>query len=264
MKIKQVLLFGIIFCFRQGQAQLIGTSTTHANSSQSKNIVVEKGAFITIKTRDSSTCRAYAAGPENAKAGVLIVHDYFGISDATQESVEQLGAWGYRTIAVDLYKGKSALTNDSAEVLMKGKDSAETMHILRSGIDYLKRPGRKIAALGFSAGGIDAMNATLMEPGLFSATIIIYGGGYDTIEKSRLVKLKTPLLAITGSSDSGPLQAAINFLTNQKDKLELYVYRGADHGFAQPLFNGGKNYNPDATNITWLLIKDFLSRQLKN
>ena len=75
MKIKPVLLFVIIFYFRQGKAQLIDPSTTHANSIQNKNIVVVKGAFITIKTRDGSTCRAYAAGPENAKAGVLIVHD---------------------------------------------------------------------------------------------------------------------------------------------------------------------------------------------
>jgi dienelactone hydrolase len=60
---------------------------------------------------------------------------------------------------------------------MKAKDSAETVNILRAGINWLKRPDRNLAAIGFSAGGIDAMNATLMEPELFTATIIVYGGG---------------------------------------------------------------------------------------
>ena len=191
------------------------------------------------------------------------MHDYFGITNATKESVERLGALGYRTIAVDLYKGKSATSNDSAEFLMNGKDSSETAHILQAGIKYLQKPGRKLAAIGFSAGGIDAMNATLMEPELFKATIIVYGGNYDKIDKSRLAKLHNPVLAITGSLDKWPMQAALNFLENEKDKsLEFHVYPGADHGYAQPLFNEGKNYNAEATRVTWMLIDDFLFRNI--
>ena len=191
--------------------------------------------------------------------GILFVHDYFGITVSAKESVEHLGALGYRTIAVDLYNGRSATTNDSAESLMHSKDSIETVTILRAGIDWLKRPGVGLAAVGFSAGGIDAMNATLMEPELFSATIIVYGGGYDKIEQSRLDHLKNPVLAITGSLDSWPLQAGLNFLANEKSKsFEFFVYPQADHGFAQPLFNGGRNYTADATRITWVLMKDFL------
>src|SRR5207244_12454637 len=110
------------------------------------------------------------------------IHDYFGITPATKESVERLGALGYRTIAVDLYNGKSATTNDSAQALMQTKDRLGTDRILKGGIDYLKRPGRKLATIGFSAGGLDAMNANLMDPESFNATVIIYGGGYDKIE----------------------------------------------------------------------------------
>jgi dienelactone hydrolase len=222
-----------------------------------------KGKFITIKGSDGLASRAYVAGPEDAKAGILFIHDYFGISDAARESVERLGALGYLTIGVDLYKGRAATTNDSAVLLMKAKDSAATVHILTAGIDYLKKPGRKLAAIGFSAGGIDAMKATLMEPELFSATIIVYGGDFDKIEGSRLDKLRTPVLAITGSLDNWALPAALNFLKSGKGKsLELYVYPGADHGYAQPLFNDGKNYDVEATRITWMLMNDFLSRHL--
>ena len=243
-----------IFCAANISAQKVNGKT-----------ITPKGAFIIIAGYGGKSWRAYAAGPPDANVGILYVHDYFGITKAAKESVERLGALGYRTIAIDLYKGRSATVHDSAVSLMNAKDSAETVNILRAGINWLKKPGRKLAAIGFSAGGVDAMNATLMEPELFTATIIVYGGGYDQIEQSRLDKLKNPVLAITGSLDNWPLQAGLHFLANEKDKsFEFFVYPQVDHGYAQPLFNGGRNYNAEATRTTWILIQDFLLRYTRN
>ena len=209
--------------------------------------------------------RIYAAGPEDASAAILIVHDFFGITAATKESVERLDALGYRTVAVDLYFGKSASSNDSAQALMNAKDRKETDIILNDAIRYLKRPGRKLATIGFSAGGIDAVNANLTEPELFSATVLIYAGDYDKIEKSRLENLKSPILAITGSLDKWAVESALHFFASEKDKsFELYIYPGADHGYAQPFFLNGKNYNAEANRMTWKLMEDFLSRHLKS
>jgi carboxymethylenebutenolidase len=224
-----------------------------------------RGSFVMIKGTNGISYNVYRAGPKDANVGILFIHDYFGISEATKKSVDSLGALGYLTIAADLYKGKSAMNNDEATALMQAKNSAETDLILRANIDYLKKPGRKLASIGFSAGGIDALKATLMEPDLFSATIIVYGGNYEKIEKSSLDKLKTPILAIMGTLDNWAVQSALSFFATEKDKsFEMYFYPGADHGYAQPLFNGGKNYNPEATHVTWMLMKDFLSRNLKN
>ena len=225
----------------------------------------QNGKFVNIRDSAGFEFRAYVAGPEDSKAGILLVHDFFGISPATKEAVERLGALGYRTVAVDLYKGKSATSNDSAGVLMKAKDRKETDRILRGGIDWLKRPGRKLVSIGFSAGGIDAMNANLMDPESFFGTVIVYGGDFDKIEKPRIEKLRSPVFAITGALDEWPVQAALHFLTDEKDKsFELYIYPGASHGYAQPYFLNGKNYNADATRITWILLEDFLKRHLNS
>jgi carboxymethylenebutenolidase len=257
-----VILAAAFICFNTIYAQ---GGTKSVSTKQALKTNNKGGQFINIKDKNGTQTRVFAAGPEDAKAAILFVHDFFGISDAAKQSVERLGKSGYRTIAVDLYNGKSATTNDSANALMQAKDKNETDRILQCAIEYLKRPGRKMASVGFSAGGIDAMNANLMAPELFSATVIVYGGNYDKIEKEKLDRLKSPVLAITGSLDDWPLQAALNFLTNQKSKsLEMYVYPGADHGYAQPLFSGGKNYNPEATRVTWMLMEDFLARSLKN
>ena len=43
---------------------------------------------------------------------------------------------------------------------------------------------------------------------------------------------------------------------------EIYIYPGADHAFAQPLFNQGKTYDPVAAEVAWRLSEDFLKRRL--
>lgn len=55
--------------------------------------------FIALKT-GNTVMRAYIAGPENASAGILIVHDYFGMSAFTKMAADRLGAMGYRALAI--------------------------------------------------------------------------------------------------------------------------------------------------------------------
>ena len=231
-----------------------------------KSPAVESGSFVTLKRADGGEFRAFVAGPADAKAAVLIVHDYFGVSDATKQSVDHLGALGYRTVAVDLYGGKSAVTHEEAVKLMQSLDRKATDKILQAGLDYLKQPGRKVATIGFSMGGQESLNANLNDPETVSATVMIYGFGFDKIETKRLERLKSPVLVVSGGEDSGATQAAINFLSSMKEAkrpYEMFVYPGADHGYAQPLFNEGKNYNPGAVRTTWVVVEDFLDSHLK-
>lgn len=230
------------------------------------NSAADLGSFVTLKQGDGSEFRAFIAGPADAKAAVLIVHDYLGISDSTQESVKHLGALGYRSVAVDLYGGKSATSHEEAVKLMQSLDRKASDKILQAGLDYLKQPGRKLATIGFSMGGQESLNANLNDPEAVSATVMIYGSGFDKIDTKRLERLKGPVLAIAGSEDTDAVQAAVKFLSNMKEvnrPYEMLVYPGAGHGYAQPLFNHGKNYNPKAVHATWVLVDDFLESNLR-
>jgi len=60
--------------------------------AESTSSVAEKGWFVDLKQNDGSDLRAFVAGPADANGAVLVVHDYLGISDATKQSVEHLGA----------------------------------------------------------------------------------------------------------------------------------------------------------------------------
>lgn len=227
--------------------------------------LADEGKFVTFGTEDGSEVRGFVAGPVDAKAGVLVIHDYLGISDSTREAVEHLGALGYRALAVDLYRGKFATTHDEAVKLMQSLNRTHTDKVLQAGLDYLKRPGRKLGTLGFSMGGQESLNANLNDPDAVNATVMIYGAGFDKIAPTRLEKLKSTVLVVTGAEDTGATQAAVDFLSRMKEAkrpYEMLIYPGADHGYAQPLFNGGKNYDPQAVRATWVLVDDFLSSHL--
>lgn len=227
--------------------------------------LAEQGKFVTLKTQDGAEVRGFVAGPADAKAGVLVIHDYLGISDSTRQAIEHLGALGYYALAVDLYGGKSATTNEEAVKLMQSLNRTSSDKVLQTGLDYLKRPGRKVGTLGFSMGGQESLNANLNDPDAVSATVMIYGAGFDKIAPTRLEKLKSPVLVVTGAEDMGATQAAVNFLSSMKQArrpYEMLIYPDADHGYAQPLFNGGRNYKPEAVRATWVLVDDFLRAHL--
>jgi len=111
-----------------------------------------------------------------------------------------------------------------------------------------------------------SLNANLNDPEAVRASVIVYGSGFDKIDTKRLQRLKSPVPVIAGAEDSAAVQAASNFLSTMKEakrSCEMLVYPGADHGYAQPLFNGGKNYDPAAIRTTWVLIEDFLASHLR-
>ena len=229
--------------------------------------VAEGGEFVKLRQDNGTSVRAFVAGPEDSNAGILVVHDYFGISDATKEVVERLGARGYRALAIDLYGGQSASAHEDAVKLMQGLDPKATDKVLQTGLDQLKRSGRKIATVGFSMGGQPSLLANLNDPDAVSATVIVYGFGFDKLETGRLERLKSPVLVVSGAEDTGAVQAGSGFFANMKSanrQCELFIYPGADHGFAQPLFNKGKNFSPEAVRVSWVIIDDFLDSHLRH
>ena len=228
-----------------------------------------QGSWVALKDRDGRELRAYVAGSPEAPAAVLVVHDYFGISDFTRASVERLAAHGYQALAIDLYNGKTATTHESAAALMQTyteQDRRVGDAALQAGVDALKRPGRRLATLGFSMGGAQALRAAANDPQAVRASVTAYGFGYDTWPCEQVAAMRGSVLTLSGALDDGALQSSIGFLKNKcatGPAVELYVLPRVGHAFAQPLFNGGQGYDVAATEAMWQVIDGFLARQLR-
>ena len=225
--------------------------------ARSSNSAVTPWATTTDKIRLSGI----QAGPEDAKIGILLVHDWFGITPFTRAAVARLAAAGYKVVAVDLYHGQAATTHPQAQTLMDALDGETVALQLLATIEQLAASGRKIVTLGFSMGGAPAFKAALASPERVAGSAIIYGG--LSAEEAKLAQWPGELLLITGSLDSWAVESAEK-IRSQLDGLdrapEYYLYPNADHAFAQPLYNGGRNYDDEATQMMWLILEHFLAR----
>lgn len=223
---------------------------------------------VTLKDAAGAPVRALVAGAEDAPAGILLVHDYFGFSPFYIQAAEHLAAQGYRVVAIDLYKGRSTTDGQEAGKLMgelQAQDRAVTDRALQAGMAALQRSGRRIGTLGFSAGGLDALNATLAQPQAVQATAIIYGFGFGQLAAERVASVQGPILTVTGALDEGSLQASLDLMARRSAlaaPLEMHVLPNMRHAYAQPLFDGGKGYSAPDTAQTWQTIDRFFARYL--
>ena len=233
--------------------------------TSSNNIVsAVKGNKIEIDFDTGKNFAAYIFEPAdkaNIKGGVLLTHDWFGITDQTMKFAEYISGLGYRTLAVDLYNNESAKTHAAAYKLMTSVAKDEANKKLQAGLNYLKQPGLKLATIGFSMGSVYALEANFQDPSSVSASVVVYGEATSDSVKIRL--LQSPVLVIMGSKDT-PRQTLefYNVMEKENKLAEIYIYPGVKHAFSQPLFNEGRNYDENAKQTSRMLIIDFLDRNL--
>ena len=219
--------------------------------------------LLTLHTSASEPFTAYVTGPDDATKAIVLAHDWFGLSPFYTEAAERLAREGYRVIAVDLYAGRRATTHEEAGALLGTLREDVAARELDAAINWSGEGGRRVAVMGFSMGAKHALSAALRS-NTVQATVLWYG---ETIQDpATLHNLSGPVLLVVGSRD-GPA-AAERALTFSKAAdsagvgAEVYVYPGADHAFAQPLFNQGRTYDSAAADVAWLLTESFLRRRL--
>jgi carboxymethylenebutenolidase len=219
-------------------------------------------AIETLQTASAHKFSAYVDGPRDAGVGIVLVHDWFGVTPFYSQAVERLAKDGYRVVAVDLYDGHHAATHDDARALMKAVDAGVAAEEVDAAIKLLADRPRKIAIMGFSMGAKFAFAAALRDKSI-GATLIWYG---ETVnDTAKLANLSGPALLVVGSMDGSAADNAAAF-SKAADaagaKAEIHIYPGEAHAFAQPLFNQGKTHDAVAAESAWRLSEDFLKRYL--
>ncbi len=219
---------------------------------------------------------AYDDSQAGSKPGVLVVHDWLGLTDKTKKRADQLAALGYVAFAADIYgKGVRPKTQeDAAKEAAKYRDGDRKLLRERAGaalkaLASAKSVDKKrLAAIGYCFGGGAVLE--LARSGADVKGVVSFHGNLDTPSPASAKTLKARVLALHGADDPFvPAEAVTGFETemrNAKADWELVKYGNSVHSFTDETAGDdpskGQAYNAKADKRSWEAMKDFFKEAL--
>lgn len=214
---------------------------------------------------------AYDDAVKKARPGILVTHDWMGITDRTKAKVEELAEMGFVGFAVDVYgKGVRPQTTDEAAKLSGGfkKDRTALRIRMQQGLktlrDQTQVDKQKLLAIGYCFGGTAVLE--LARAGADLRGVTTFHGGLDSPKPEDGKKIKGKVLALHGADDpfvsATDLAAFENEMRSNKVNWQLIKYGGAVHSFTDKSAGTdnakGAAYNADADRRSWQAFKNFL------
>lgn len=223
---------------------------------------------VTYGTVNGEAVTGYLARPVDAAEplpGLIVIHEWWGLNDNIKMMTERLAGEGYTALAVDLF-GQVADTPEAARAQVQA--ALQTPDVLqenlRQAYQYLEQDQNApmIGSIGWCFGGSWSLQTALLFPEELDAAVIYYGGNLVT-DPAQLEALQMPILGIFGGIDDNPpvetvreFESALNSLGKS---VEIHIYEGADHAFANP---SGTRYNAEAAEAAWEETTAFLEEHL--
>jgi carboxymethylenebutenolidase len=205
--------------------------------------------------------RPQTESPTEVSAGVLLVHEWWGINDHIRDLAGRYAKEGYLCVAPDLYRGRIAKDTGEASALMQALEIDDGMETIRKAMDAAAETYqvKRFAINGYCMGGTFALRAAC-EISELAAAAPFYG---DIPEESVLAKLRVPTLFIAGKRDAWINPEKVNALkeTAAEHKLPVEVVSyDADHAF----FNDTRPqvYDAEAAADAWRRVLEHFRRHL--
>ena len=211
-------------------------------------------------TAGELTPRAHVRVPDGARAGVVVLHPWWGLNDDVIAYANRLADAGFAVFAPDMFGGKIATEPEEAEKLA-GEGDKVADQIAFAAVDELAKrlePDAPLAVLGFSFGAAYALWAPSERPRL-SATVVYYG----TYTGDFLKRSAARVLGHFAEADPYESAEGVNELeTALRDagrSVEFHSYPGTGHWFAEPSRDA---YRPDAAELAFERTLAFLQGSL--
>jgi dienelactone hydrolase len=246
-------------------AVLLPASVAHAKV-QSQTITYKQGKV------ELEGYLAWDDATATKRPGVLVVHDWMGISDQTRKEADKLAALGYVAFAADIY-GKGVRPTDpksAGEQAGKFKGDRKLLRArARAGFDVLARQklvdATHLAAIGFCFGGTTALE--LARDGAPLVGVVSFHGGLATPTPADAKNIKGKVLVLHGADDPNvPADEVAAFQKEMRDAnvdWQFIAYGGAVHAFTVPAAGNdnskGAAYNAKADARSWQAMKDFFA-----
>jgi dienelactone hydrolase len=251
--------------------------TTTATEEKTTPVKIREDE-VTYKD-DTTTLHGYVAydeGTAKKRPGVLVVPEWWGITDYTRSRAKQLAGLGYIAITVDMYgngrvadnpkdAGAWAMPFYKSAPLAKGRLDAALAKLQT----YSQLDSAHIAAIGYCFGGAMVLNgARLGEP---YKGVVSFHGGLMTGVPAVKGNIKAKLLVLHGEDDKFVLPAEVAAFKKQMDSVGVdYTFKsypGATHAFTNPeatamgaKFNIPIAYNAAADSASWKEMKEFFGK----
>jgi len=216
----------------------------------------------------TGTVSGFLAAPEKPGRypGLVVIHEWWGLTDWVKEQAQRLAAQGYVALAVDLYRGKVAADPGEAHELMRGLPQDRVVADLKGAFAYLATrkdvDHDRIGSVGWCMGGGYSLQLAIHEPRL-AACIVNYGA--LPTDPTDIGQIFAPVLGNFGADDRGITPADVRAFEKTMKTMnrwvDLKIYDGAGHAFENP---GNKDgYRPEAAADAWTREIAFLNQKLK-
>ena len=197
---------------------------------------------------------------------LVVVHEWWGLTDWVKEQTQKLANEGYVALAVDLYRGQTATDQEAAHELMRGLPQDRAVSDLKAGFAYLAT--RKdvdryhIGTIGWCMGGGFSLQLAIHEPRL-AACIVNYGA--LPTDPNDIQQIIAPVLGSFGAEDRGITPADVRAfektMKGMNRRIDVKIYDGAGHAFENSTNTAG--YRPEAAADAWARTLAFLNKTMK-
>ena len=218
-----------------------------------------KGETLQLLGSNGVHFDAYVVGPDAATRGILLCHEWWGVSSHNMDWADEFAEQGYKVCVVDLFDGVVTDDVSEAQQLAAGLDRNDADAKLMAALDLLDKPRRSIASYGVSFGGRQALCSAILAGDKVNAVV----AGYCRLETDleKLAELGGPVLAIYAEQESTwpAKQQAFEAAMSTAGKRTESISFDAAHGFTNPV---SKRYDAEADRSAWQATLDFLDREL--
>jgi len=214
--------------------------------------------------------QAYDDARPGQRPGVLVIHQWTGISEHEKASARRLAELGYNVLVADVYgKGVRPQPPEAGKVAGALKaDRALLRSRAAAALDVLAKDARtargQVAAIGYCFGGTAALE--LARSGAQLRAVVTFHGGLDSPTPADGRNIRCRVLALHGADDpfvpARDVDAFEREMQAGKVDYRLIKYPGAVHSFTHREAGNdnskGAAYNEAADKASWTEMRNWL------
>jgi dienelactone hydrolase len=211
---------------------------------------------------------AFPEDVERSRPGVLIVHQWKGVTDYERRRARQLAELGYVAFTADIYGADTRpKTNHEAALASKTfrKDRNLYRRRVRAALAELRSfdevRNNDVAAIGYCFGGTGVLE--LARSGANVDAVVSFHGGLSNPDPEENDRIRATVQVHHGAEDPHVPQESVNDFWNEMNQSqtdwELHVYSDAVHSFTEKEAGNdpstGNAYNLRADRLSWDAMK---------